>query len=136
MNPNLYLNVVTPQRVLLETEAEYVTLPGEIGELGILPGHIPLVTTLKIGVLSYRTGHEVKKIAVHQGYAEVCKEIITVLADLAELGEEIDVERSRAAHQTARKELENAVKETDQTALIEELQQRMNRSVTRQNAAS
>jgi F-type H+-transporting ATPase subunit epsilon len=61
MSQNLTLEVVTPSKVILETEAEYVTIPGELGELGILPSHIPLLTNLQSGVLSYKKSGVEKK---------------------------------------------------------------------------
>lgn len=133
MNTNLKLELVTPQRVLLETDADYVTIPGEVGELGILPGHIPLLTNLQSGVLSYTSGGNEKKLAVHYGYAEICKDKITVLANLAELSEEIDVERSKAAQKSAEDELAKVITEVDKIDLVESLQQKIKRAITRQN---
>ncbi len=133
MNHNLSLEIVTPQRVLLETEAEYVTIPGEVGELGVLPGHIPLLTNLQSGVLSYMTGNEKKKLAVHYGYAEVCGDKITVLARIAELADEIDTERARIALQTAESELAKAITEVDKLDLVDSLQKDIEKSITRQN---
>jgi F-type H+-transporting ATPase subunit epsilon len=131
---NLNLEIVTPQKVLLTTEAEYVTLPGKIGELGILPGHIPLLTTLCSGVLSYRSSGNVGKLAVHFGYAEVRKDHITVLADIAEPADRINIERAQTAQQTAEKALSEALLETDQHERIESLKQDLQKAITRQAA--
>jgi F-type H+-transporting ATPase subunit epsilon len=131
---NINLEVVTPQKVLLTTEAEYVTLPGEIGELGILPGHIPLLTSLRSGVLSYKTGGTLNKIAVHFGYAEVCRDQVTVLADVAELANNINIERARSAQQSAESALAEALKETDQHERVESLNQDLQKAITRQTA--
>jgi F-type H+-transporting ATPase subunit epsilon len=128
----LNLEIVTPQRILLSTEAEYVTIPGEIGELGILPGHIPLLTNLQSGILSYKTGSGEEKVAVHSGYAEVSRDKITILAKTAELKADIDLERSKAALQSAEKELEEALKDVDQLEKAVELQQKIKRAITRQ----
>ncbi|PCI28286.1 MAG: ATP synthase F1 subunit epsilon [SAR324 cluster bacterium] len=76
----LQLEVVTPREILLTAEADYVTIPGVIGELGILPGHLPVLTELKEGVLSYKKGSETKEVNIQSGYAEVLKDKITVLA--------------------------------------------------------
>ncbi len=133
MSTNLTLEIVTPQRKLLETEADYVTLPGGMGELGIFPGHIPLVTNLQSGVLSYNSSNEVKKLAIHFGYAEVCKDKITILADSAELADEIDLESSKSGQQKAEAELAEAQKDTDKMALVQDLQQQIQMEETRQN---
>ncbi len=134
MNQNLSVEIVTPQRVLIEAEADYVTIPGELGELGILPGHIPLLTNLQSGVLVYKSGSEEKKLAIHKGYAEICNDKITILAKTAELAEEIDLERAKSAQQKAEQDLDQAIKETDQLELVNELQQKISRSVARQDA--
>jgi len=133
MSANLTLEIVTPQRKLLEVEADYVTLPGGMGELGILPGHIPIVTTLQSGVLSYKSSNDVKKMAVHYGYAEVCKDKITILANAAELSSEIKLEASKAAQKKAEEELADALKDTDKASLVQELQEKIKMEVTRQS---
>ena len=135
MDQNLTLEVVTPQRVLLEAKAQYVTIPGELGELGILPGHIPLLSNLKSGVLSYKKGSDEKKVAIHFGYVEVCGDKITILAQTAELAEEIDTGRSKEAEKKAEEELAQALKEVDRLEQVKELQRKIQKSVTRQNAA-
>ena len=134
MSNNLTLEIVTPARKILDAEADYVTVPGEWGELGILPGHIPLVTNLQSGVLSYKNGSEEKKLAVHYGYAEVCKDRITILADSADLAEEIDLEAAKAEQQQAETELAEALKDSEKIGLAQELQKQIQIAVTRQNA--
>lgn len=129
---SLHLEIVTPKRILLSVEADYVTIPGELGELGILPGHIPLLTNLQSGILSYKKGNSEEKLAVHYGYAEVCMDKITILAKLAELKEDIDPELSRSSLQAAEKELEEALKAVDQLDRIAELQQIIKQEETRQ----
>lgn len=135
MSENLTLEIVTPERRLLEAKAEYVTIPGVWGELGILPGHIPLVTNLQTGVLSYKSSNGDKKVAVHFGYAEICKDKITVLANSAELAEEIDIASSEKDQQKAEAELAEVLKDSDKLALAQELQMQIQMAVTRQNAA-
>lgn len=76
----LKLEVVTPQKVLFTAEADYVTIPGSNGELGILPGHLPLITEMKEGFLSYKRKKEKQEVKVQSGYAEILKDKITVLA--------------------------------------------------------
>jgi F-type H+-transporting ATPase subunit epsilon len=101
------LIVVTPQRQLLREKVASVQLPGASGELGILPGHAPLITELGNGQLSYRTsgGGEAVPLAVLSGFAEVLPDRVTVLAETAERPEEIDVQRAKAALERAQKRL-------------------------------
>jgi F-type H+-transporting ATPase subunit epsilon len=89
--------LVTPYKKALSEEVDEVTAPGTLGEFGILPGHTPLLTTLKIGELSYRRGGEVFHLAVNWGYVEVEDDKVTVLVETAEPADEIDLERARAA---------------------------------------
>ncbi|MCG8338718.1 MAG: ATP synthase F1 subunit epsilon [Proteobacteria bacterium] len=120
----------------METEAEYVTIPGEMGELGILPSHIPLLTNLQSGVLSYKNSGVEKKIAVHFGYAEVCQDKITILANQAELAENIDLEGAKSDQEKAEAELAEVLKDSDKIDLANDLQQQIKIAVSRQNAAS
>jgi F-type H+-transporting ATPase subunit epsilon len=104
----LHLKVITPARVVVETEADGVTLPGALGALGILPGHAPLLAGLRIGELSYRIAEREHRLAVHGGFAEVAAKGVTVLADSAELPDEIDLEAARAEHAEAEEALKAA----------------------------
>jgi F-type H+-transporting ATPase subunit epsilon len=109
--PRLHLKVVTPVRVVVEADADEVTLPGALGALGILPGHAPLLVTLGIGELSYRTATREHYIAVQRGFAEVAADVVTVLADVAELPGEIDVEAAREEKRAAEAALRSAAGE-------------------------
>src|SRR5271157_5868016 len=104
---SIELVVVTPERQLLRETVVEVTIPGLEGELGVLPGHAPLMTELGIGELTYRTATSSQQtsLAVVRGFAEVLPDRVTVLAETAERAEEIDVERARAASQRAQKRL-------------------------------
>jgi F-type H+-transporting ATPase subunit epsilon len=107
----LHLHIITPQREVLSADTPFVVLPGTLGELGILPQHIPLVTTLDSGILRYgRDGKEVG-VAVHYGYAEVQGDRVTVLAEMAELAEDIDLARVKNAEQKARTQLKKLLTE-------------------------
>ena len=101
------LVVVTPERELLRETVVEVTIPGLDGELGILPGHAPLMTELGIGELSYRTATTSQPIAlsVVRGFAEVLPVRVTVLAETAERAAEIDLARAEAALARAEKRL-------------------------------
>jgi F-type H+-transporting ATPase subunit epsilon len=101
------LIVVTPERQLLRESVVEVTLPGRDGELGILPGHAPLITELGIGELSYRTAASSQplSLAVIRGFAEVLPDRVTLLAETAERAEEIDLQRAQEAKARAEKRL-------------------------------
>lgn len=109
------LIVVTPQRQLLRDKVASVQLPGASGELGILPGHAPLITELGNGELSYRAsgGAEPVVLAVLSGFAEVLPGRVTVLAETAERPEEIDVQRAKEALARAEKRLASAAPDVD-----------------------
>lgn len=104
----LLLEIVTPQGLVFSEEVDEVTASGSEGEFGILPGHVPFVTTLKIGMLSCKIGNDTKFFFVNWGYAEVGAEKVLILADSAELSEEIDIERARAAMKRAEERLKKA----------------------------
>jgi len=99
------LQIVTPERHVLQESVQSVEVPGKEGYLGVLPGHAPLITELGIGILAYRKGSESKFVTVIHGYAEVLPDRVIVLAEIAERAEEIDVARSKAAHERAQAEL-------------------------------
>jgi F-type H+-transporting ATPase subunit epsilon len=86
---------VTPERLLLDEEVEEVTAPGAAGEFGVFPDHISFLTTLAPGRLIYRSGGQRHVIAIFGGYAEVADNVMTVLADGAELARQIDLEVAR-----------------------------------------
>ena len=97
----LTLEIVTPERSLASEEVDEVQLPGSEGYFGVLPGHAPLLATLQVGELWYRIGQEKHYLAVAFGFAEVLPERVTVLAQIAERPEDIDVPRAEAAKKRA-----------------------------------
>jgi len=101
------LNVVTPERQLLRETVVEVTIPGLDGELGILPGHAPLITELGIGELHYRTSASSQPVvlAILSGFAEVLPDRVTLLAETAERPQEIDVARAEKAKARAEQRL-------------------------------
>lgn len=109
----LELKIVTPERVLLQTEAEAVVVPAELGYLGVLPGHAPLLSALKPGVVRYRREGQVRRLAVSGGFMEVAANRVVVLADTAELAEEIDVARAQRAKERAVRRLRERGKGID-----------------------
>ncbi|MEX0878650.1 MAG: ATP synthase F1 subunit epsilon [Thermoanaerobaculia bacterium] len=104
----LQLLVVTPERKVVETEADEVELPGAEGYLGILPGHTALITLLKTGVLSYRRAGRSQAFAVSSGFAEIVNDRVSVLADLAERGAEIDTAAAERERAKAEEEMKTA----------------------------
>jgi F-type H+-transporting ATPase subunit epsilon len=104
---SIQLIVVTPERQLLRESVVEVTVPGLDGQLGILPGHAPLMTELGIGELSYRmsTSSQPVVLAIISGFAEVLPDRVTVLAETAERAEEIDLARAEQAKARAEKRL-------------------------------
>jgi F-type H+-transporting ATPase subunit epsilon len=97
----LQLDVITPERRLLSEQADSVTVPGLGGELGILPGHTPLISALQTGVLSYAQGATTRRLLVSGGFVEVNGDRVSVLADLAEFPEEVDAARARTEREEA-----------------------------------
>ncbi|MBI3738209.1 MAG: F0F1 ATP synthase subunit epsilon [Chloroflexi bacterium] len=93
--------IVSQDRTVFQDDVDIVVLPGADGEMGILPHHAPVLTTLKYGVIKVRRGGKEELFAVSGGVAEVQPEIVTVLADAAENVEEIDVARAEAARKHA-----------------------------------
>jgi len=93
--------IVSQDRTVWEGEADIVILPGEAGQMGILPHHAPLLSTLKYGILTVRTQGRELNFTVAGGIAEVQPDVVTVLADAAENVEEIDVARAEAARRRA-----------------------------------
>lgn len=102
----LRLEIVTPDRVVLEANVDYVGAPGVDGEFGVLPGHIPLLSALAIGELYYRQGQDTRWVFVAGGFAEVADDRMSILAEAAELAPDIDVERAKKAMERARARLE------------------------------
>jgi F-type H+-transporting ATPase subunit epsilon len=109
MSPEaIELQIVTPERHVLQETVQSVEIPGKEGYLGVLPGHAPLITELGVGILGYRKGSENHFLTVINGYAEVLPDRVIVLAEISEKAEEIDMERTRAAHDRAQAELAKA----------------------------
>jgi F-type H+-transporting ATPase subunit epsilon len=97
----LTLEIVTPDRALVNEQVDEVQLPGSEGYFGVLPGHTPLLASLQVGELWYRTGQEKHYLAIAFGFVEVLPDRVTVLAQIAEKAHEIDVARAEAAKKRA-----------------------------------
>lgn len=119
MADRLQLEMVTPYKKVLSTEVDELTAPGFAGELGILPGHTPLLTTLRVGELSYKQGGSTYHVAVNWGYLEIEEDRATVLVDTAEEADEIDLARARAALGRAEEALKKLSAEDKQYRVME-----------------
>lgn len=94
MAGKILLEVVTPEKLLLSQQVDEVIAPGSEGEFGVLPGHTHFLSMLKIGELRYRIGDQTNYMSVLWGFAEVTPKKVTILAEIAEKAEDIDVERA------------------------------------------
>jgi ATP synthase F1 subcomplex epsilon subunit len=113
MADTFQLRVVTPEGEVLQEDVEFVLVPGEDGEIGFLPNHSPLIAGLNAGVLRYNISSTKKKIALSGGFVEVADNQATILADTAEKGEMIDLDRAISAKERAEKRLSLKAPETD-----------------------
>jgi len=109
--------IVSQDRMVWEGDADIVLLPGVEGEMGVLPNHAPLLTTLNFGILTVRTSGKEEIFTISGGIAEIQPKIVTVLADVAENVEEIDINRAQAARDRAQKLLEEGVKESQDSMM-------------------
>lgn len=110
MENKLRLDIVTPHGLVLSEDVDEITAAGTEGEFGVLPSHVPFITTLKIGILIYKKGSETGYVFVNSGYAEVSPDKVVILADSAERAEDIDVDRALAARKRAEERLAQAEK--------------------------
>ena len=110
---HLTLEIVTPEHAVVSERVDEVQIPGAEGSFGVLPGHTPLLATLQVGELWYRKGQETAYVAVSFGFAEVQPNRVTILAQIAESAEAIDVTRAEAAEQRARGRLDRPASEMD-----------------------
>jgi F-type H+-transporting ATPase subunit epsilon len=134
MAEQLHLRVVTPRREVLSTTTAWVTLPGTLGELGILPQHIPVVTALDTGILAYQHEGGSERMLVHYGYAQVSGDTVTVLAEMAERAGEIDVFRARDAERRARDEISRMIaKQTEEEQRLRKYEAKLRRAMLRQS---
>jgi F-type H+-transporting ATPase subunit epsilon len=109
----LELQIVTPERLLVQERVDEVEIPGSAGYFGVLPGHTPLLASLAVGELWYRKGTEKTFLSIGFGFAEVLPDRVTILARLAERAEEIDVERAEASRKRAEERLTQSKSDID-----------------------
>lgn len=102
---HLTLEIVTPDRAIVHAQVDEVQIPGAEGYFGVLPGHTPLLAALQVGQLWYRKGQETFYLLIAFGFAEVLPDRVTILAQVAERADEIDVARAEAARARAQARL-------------------------------
>lgn len=105
MAETFQLEIVTPEKKVVDTTAEEIQIPGKSGYLGVLPGHAPLITELSVGEITYRENGAEQHLAVAWGFAEVLPNKVTILAETAERPSEIDADRARKAKERAEQRL-------------------------------
>lgn len=132
MADRIQLEIITPERRMLSEAVDAVTVPGLNGELGILPGHTPLISQLRTGILSYTQGGTARRLHVSGGFVEVSDDRVSVLADVAEQPDEIDVASARQERERAERELSASANETE----FEAAQERLERSQVRLQLAA
>ena len=99
------LQIVTPDRLIVQDQVDEVEIPGSEGYFGVLPGHTPMLASLAVGELWYRKGQEKTYLSIAFGFAEVLPDRVTILARLAERAEDIDAERAETARRRAEERL-------------------------------
>ena len=110
---HLILEIVTPDRAIVHEQVDEIEIPGAEGYLGVLPGHTPLLTTLQVGQLWCRKGGERFYLSIAFGFAEVLPDRVTILAQIAERAEEIDISRAEAEKHRAEDRLSTRASDVD-----------------------
>jgi F-type H+-transporting ATPase subunit epsilon len=132
MADTFQLEIVTPEKKVVDTAAQEVQIPGKNGYLGILPGHAPLITELAVGEIKIREASGEQKLAVAWGFAEVLPDRVTILAESAERPSEINVERARKAKERAEQRLTSG----DTAVDVERALDALHRAETRLDVAA
>ncbi len=124
MAETFQLEIVTPEKKVVETRAEEAQIPGKNGYLGIMPGHAPLITELSVGEITYSENSSTadQRLAVAWGFAEVLPDKVTILAETAERPSEINVERARKAKERAEQRLASGDTNVDVERALDSLQ--------------
>jgi F-type H+-transporting ATPase subunit epsilon len=135
MAEKLTLDIVTPYGHVFTDEVDEIIATGSEGEFGVLPDHVPFLTTMKVGMLTYKKGSDTGHFFVNWGYAEVGPDKVTILADSAEKSDDIDVERAKEAMQRAEERLKKAeeIDEARATSAIERAVMRVQVAEKRQS---
>lgn len=107
------IKIITPDRIFYEGETDFLEFNTESGEIGVYKNHIPLTSVLAPGIVDIHLAGEEKLAAVHAGFAEILGDQVTLLAEMAEWPDEIDVKRAQSAKQRAEERLANHREEID-----------------------
>ena len=113
------LTIVTRERKIVETDAVEAVLPASDGEIGVLPGHAPLLATLRVGVMRYRNNGTAERLVLSWGFAEVLPDRVIVMAETARLPSEIDITRVETERAQLERELADLSSHDPQFALVE-----------------
>lgn len=128
MAENIRLEVVTPEKFVVSEEAQIVVAPGVQGEFGILAGHTPFLSALKLGTIRYKDAQGIERaVFVSGGFAEALPDKVTVLAESAERRRDIDIERAKVALERAQKRLAEAKEDVDFVRARASLERAMHR---------
>ncbi len=127
----LQLEVVTPDKTVVSSAVEMAVCPGVEGEFGVLPKHVSLLSALKIGGLRYRANGKDEHVFISGGFADVNNDVLTVLAESAELAQDIDTARAQAARERAEKRLA----QQDDRVDVARAEAALSRAVTRLSLA-
>jgi F-type H+-transporting ATPase subunit epsilon len=122
MTDTFKLEIVTPEKKVVDTTAEEIQIPGKNGYLGILPGHAPLITELAVGEITFKESSGEQRLAVAWGFAEVLPDKVTILAETAERPAEIDIERARKSKERADQMLTSGDPHVDVERALDSLQ--------------
>ena len=134
MASEMLLEIVTPDKLVLSQSVDYVGAPGLLGEFGVLPNHIPFLSALGIGSLMYKLGGKNNYIFISGGFAEISGNKVTVLAEVAEKPEDIDLERARKAQERAKARLEKTKEDIDYARAQAAMQRSFMRMKTAESA--
>ena len=118
-NKEIQLEIVTPEKITFSEPVSSVTVPGAEGEIGVLPGHMPLVTLMGAGELRYAKGGKTEHLAISGGFAQIQPTKVVVLAETAELATEIDTARAEAKIAEKKGQLSAAQLDVEQAARIQ-----------------
>jgi F-type H+-transporting ATPase subunit epsilon len=136
MANTITLEIVTPDKMVLKEEVDYVGAPGINGEFGVLPNHIPFLSALGIGSLYYKLNGKKFFVFVAGGFAEVSPAKVTILAEVAEKAEDIDLERARRAQDRAEQRAAQQQEKLDHAAAQAAMARAFHRMKCRQSAVS
>ena len=117
----IQLEIVTPEKLFVHESVDEVQIPGKAGDIGVLPGHAPLITELTIGEIAYKHGGAIEHLSVAWGFAEVLPDKVTILAQTAERAQDIDVKRAEEAKARAEEALQKAAPDLDFDATLNAL---------------